>query len=54
MLSSRTRGLTIALVAAALSIVGVSAKAPDQPQKGIAPLCLLGAPPAECTEGPIS
>ena len=54
MLSSRTRGLTIALVAAALSIVGVSAKAPDRPQKGIAPLCLLGAPASECTEGPVS
>jgi hypothetical protein len=54
MLSSRTRGLTIALVAAALSIVGVSAKAPDHPQKGIAPLCLLGAPPAECEDGPVS
>lgn len=57
MLSSRSRGLTIAFVAAALSIVGIggaSAKAPDQPQKGIAPLCLLGAPPAECEDGPIS
>ena len=54
MLSSRTRGLTIALVAAALSIVGVSAKAPDQPQKGIAPLCLLGAPAVECKDGPVS
>ena len=54
MLSSRTRGLTIALVAAALSIVGVSAKAPDRPQKGIAPLCLLGAPAAECEDGPVS
>ena len=48
-----SRGLTIALVAAALSIVGVSAKI-DQPQKGIAPLCLLGAPAAECEDGPIS
>jgi len=54
MLISRTRGLTIALVAAALSIVGVSATAPDRPQKGVAPLCLLGAPPAECTDGPVS
>ena len=54
MLRSRTRGLTIALLAAAVSIVGVSAKVPDRPQKGFAPLCLLGAPPAECTEGPIS
>lgn len=50
MLISRTRGLTIALVAAALSIVGVSATVPDRPQKGVAPLCLLGAPPAECTD----
>jgi hypothetical protein len=57
MLSSRTRGLTIALVATALSIVGMSgvnAKVPDQPQKGIAPLCLLGAPAAECEDGPVS
>lgn len=56
MLSSRSRGLTIALVAAALSIVGVSANAsvPDEPQKGVAPLCLLGAPPAECEDGPVS
>ena len=57
MLSSRSRGLTIALVAAALTLVGASgatAKAPDEPQKGFAPICLLGAPPAECTEGPIS
>jgi hypothetical protein len=54
MLSSRSRGLTIALVAAALSIVGVSAKAPDQPQKGVAPLCLLGAPAVECEDGPVS
>ena len=54
MLRSRTRGLTIALIAAALSIGGVSAKVPDRPQKGIAPLCLLGAPAAECKDGPIS
>lgn len=57
MLSSRSRGLTIALVVGALTLVGASgatAKAPDEPQKGFAPMCLLGAPPAECTEGPIS
>jgi hypothetical protein len=57
MLSSRSRGLTIALVAGALTLLGASgatAKAPDRPQKGIAPLCLLGAPAAECKEGPIS
>lgn len=57
MLSSRSRGLTIALVAAALSVVGIggaSAKAPEKPHKGIAPLCLLGAPAAECEDGPIS
>ena len=54
MLRSRSRGLTIALVATALSIVGVSAKVPDRPQKGIAPMCLLGVPQVECEEGPIS
>lgn len=57
MLSSRSRGLTIALVAGALTLLGAggaSAKVPDRPQKGIAPLCLLGAPAAECKDGPIS
>jgi hypothetical protein len=57
MLSRRSRGLTIALVAGALTLLGASgatAKVPDEPQKGFAPLCLLGAPPQECTEGPIS
>jgi hypothetical protein len=54
MLRSRSRGLTIALVAAALTMVGVTAKVPDRPQKGIAPLCLLGAPAVECQDGPIS
>ena len=54
MLNSRCRGLTIALAAVALSIVGVSAKLPDRPQKGIAPLCLLGAPAVECSDGPVS
>jgi hypothetical protein len=66
MLSSRSRGLTIALVAGALTLMGASgatAKAPDRPQKGIAPGCLavveaappgLHAPPQECQEGPIS
>ena len=54
MLRSRSRGLTVALLAAAVSIVGVSAKAPDRPQKGVAPLCLLGAPKVECSDGPIS
>jgi hypothetical protein len=42
------------LVAAALTMVGVTAKVPDRPQKGIAPLCLLGAPAVECQDGPIS
>jgi hypothetical protein len=57
MLSSRSRGLTIALVAGALTLLGASgatAKVPDRPQKGIAPLCLLGAPAVECKEGPVS
>ena len=62
MLSSRSRGLTIALVAGALTLLGASgatAKAPDQPQKGFAPLCITGAgpqgtPPQECKDGPIS
>ena len=54
MLRSRSRGLTIALVAAALTMVGVTAKVPDRPQKGIAPMCLLGAPAVECEEGPVS
>ena len=54
MLSRRSRGLAVALVAATLTMVGATAKVPDQPHKGIAPLCLLGAPPQECTEGPIS
>ena len=54
MLRSRSRGLTIALVAAALTMVGVTAKVPDRPQKGIAPLCLLGAPAVECQDGPVS
>jgi hypothetical protein len=63
MLSSRSRGLTIALVAGALTLVGASgatAIVPDEPQKGFAPLCITGAepakpvPPSECEEGPIS
>ena len=57
MLSRRSRGLTIALVAGALTLFaasGATAKVPDEPQKGFAPMCLLGAPPAECEEGPIS
>jgi hypothetical protein len=59
MLTSRSRGLIIALVAGALTLIGAggaTAKAPDQPQKGIAPLCLVPgrAPGVECTDGPIS
>jgi len=57
MLKSRSRGLTIVLAAGALTLIGASgasAKMPDRPQKGIAPLCLLGAPAAECKAGPIS
>jgi len=57
MLCSRSRGLTIALVAGALTLLGASsatAKVPDRPQKGIAPLCLLGAPASECKDGPVS
>lgn len=66
MLSSRSRGLTIALVVGALTLIGASgatAKAPDRPAKGIAPGCLavvgaappgLYAPPQECKDGPIS
>ena len=57
MLKSRSRGLTIVLAAGALTLIGASgasAKMPDRPQKGIAPLCLLGAPAAECKEGPVS
>jgi len=57
MLSSRSRGLTIALVAGALTLLGAggtTAKDPDRPQKGIAPLCLLGAPAVECKDGPVS
>lgn len=65
MLTSRTRGFTIAFVAGALTFFGAAtaiAKAPDKPQKGIAPACALPqgtmpgiyAPPQECTDGPIS
>ncbi len=65
MLSTRSRGLTILLVAGALTLIGVNgaaAKTPDRPQKGIAPACALPpgtapgyyAPPQECTDGPIS
>ncbi len=65
MLTSRSRGLTIALVAGALTFFGASgaiAKTPDEPQKGFAPACALPqgtapgyyAPPQECTDGPIS
>ena len=65
MLTSRTRGFTIALVAAALTFIGAgsaTARTPDQPQKGIAPACALPqgtmagyyAPPAECQDGPLS
>ena len=62
MLSSRSRGLTIALVVGALTLIGASgasAQVPDEPQKGFAPLCITGAgpqgtPPQECEDGPIS
>ena len=57
MLKSRSRKLAIVTIAGAMSFLGVAgahAKVPDRPQKGIAPLCLLGAPAAECKDGPIS
>lgn len=65
MLTSRTRGFTVALLAGALTFFGAGtafAKAPDWPQKGIAPGCALPqgtvpglyAPPSECGEGPVS
>lgn len=65
MLTSRTRGFTVALVAGALTFFGAGAavaKAPDKAQKGFAPGCALPqgtlpgiyAPPQECTEGPVS
>jgi hypothetical protein len=57
MLIRRSRGLTIALVAGALTLLGASgasAKVPDRPQKGIAPYCLLGVPAVECKDGPVS
>ena len=65
MLTSRTRGFTIALVAGALSFFGASgaiARTPDEPQKGFAPGCALPqgtmagiyAPPQECSDGPVS
>jgi hypothetical protein len=57
MLKSRSRKLAIVVTAGALSLIGAagaSARVPDRPQKGIAPLCLAGAPAAECKEGPIS
>lgn len=65
MLTSRTRGFTVALVAGALTFFGAGtafAKAPDKVQKGVAPGCALPqgtapglyAPPQECQEGPIS
>jgi hypothetical protein len=57
MLKSRSRKLAIVLTAGALSFIGAagaSARVPDRPQKGIAPLCLAGAPAVECKEGPIS
>ncbi|MGH9010560.1 MAG: hypothetical protein ACRDYF_12050, partial [Acidimicrobiia bacterium] len=62
MLISRSRGLTIALVVGALTLIGASgasAQVPDEPQKGFAPLCITGAgpqgtPPQECEDGPIS
>jgi hypothetical protein len=61
----RTRGLVIALVTGALTLIGANgafAKAPDRAQKGIAPACALPqgtapgyyAPPQECTDGAIS
>lgn len=61
MLSSRSRGLTIALVAGALTLLGATGATAqvDEPNKGVAPLCIVpagpgGTPPSECTEGPIS
>ena len=57
MLKRHSRKLAIVLTAGALSFMGVagaSARVPDRPQKGIAPLCLAGAPAAECKDGPIS
>jgi hypothetical protein len=62
MLSSRSRGLTIALVVGALTLIGANsatAKMSDRPQKGISPLCITGAgpqgtPPQECKDGPVS
>jgi hypothetical protein len=56
MLKSRSRGLAAVLAVGALVLAGAgtSARMPDRPHKGFAPLCLLGAPPAECTDGPIS
>ena len=65
MLTSRTRGFTIAVVAGALTFFGggtAFAQAPDKVQKGVAPGCALPqgtmpgiyAPPSECSEGPIS
>ena len=59
MLTSRSRGLIIALVAGALTLIGAggaTANAPDEPHKGIAPCCLIPGrtPPVECADGPIS
>jgi hypothetical protein len=56
MLKNRSRGLAVVLAVGALTVIGAgtSARMPDRPHKGIAPLCLLGAPPDECTDGPIS
>jgi hypothetical protein len=57
MLMSRSRGLAAVFAVAALVVMGAgttAARMPDKPHKGIAPLCLLGAPPQECTDGPIS
>ena len=64
MLTSRTRGFTIALVVGALSFFGAGAAiaTPDEPQKGVAPGCALPqgtmpglyAPPSECGEGAVS
>lgn len=66
MFTNRSRGLTIALVAGALTFFGASgavAKSPDRPAKGFAPGCLamisaappgLYAPPQECQDGPVS